>query len=322
MDEVSPLRKALVVGGPVAVAAGAALWGTDALFRLPLTGEHSAITIVFAEHVVLTLCVAALLPRVIPAVRRAPWSVVLALLVIGAGASAGATMLFTQAFTYGDPITPLLLQKLQPLFAVAAAWFLLGERPRRAYAPLLLVGVLGAYLLAFANPLSVSVSQLVPALLAIGAAALWALGTVLGRYATRTLSPSDVLTGRIVIGLVTSGVLVAATSASFTLPLAAVPGLIGLALVPGLLALTVYYQGLRRTPAMIATLCELAFPLTAALLGRLVLGEALTLSQWAGVALLVATVVVPAVPPERLPWRRGRDHAGERTSQPELVTTR
>jgi drug/metabolite transporter (DMT)-like permease len=50
---------------------------------------------------------------------------VVALLVIGIGASAVATMLFTQAFAYGNPTTPLLLQKLQPIIAILGAYVLL-----------------------------------------------------------------------------------------------------------------------------------------------------------------------------------------------------
>lgn len=115
---MSSRLRAAAAGGPLAVAAGAALWGTDALFRWGLSQEHAAATIVFLEHVVLIVCVLPLLPATARAASRASWRVWLALLVIGAGASATATILFTQAFTYGDPITPLLLQKLQPLFAV------------------------------------------------------------------------------------------------------------------------------------------------------------------------------------------------------------
>lgn len=292
------------VGGPLAVVGGAALWGTDALFRLPLSAGHAAATIVFVEHLILVLCVLPLLPRTIRAIRRASWRVGVALLVIGAGSSAAATVLFTQAFTYGDPVTPLLLQKLQPLFAVAAAWLLLGERPRRAYGPLLVGGVLGAYLLAFPNPTSVQIGYLAPAALAAAAAALWAMGTVLGRYASRSLEPRELLTARITIGLPASGALVALMAVPATLPSDDVPAVLGLALVPGLIALAVYYVGLRRTPAMVATLGELAFPLTAALIGRLVFGETLTASQWCGLALLLAVIVFLTMPAKVQPGRK------------------
>ena len=43
-----------------------------------------------------------------------------------------------------------------------------------------------------------------------------------------------------------------------------IPGLVGLALVPGLAALLIYYRGLQSTPAARATIAELAFPITAA----------------------------------------------------------
>lgn len=286
--------RAATAGGALAVAFAAALWGTDALFRIPLSGSSPAATIVFLEHVVLVLCVLPWLPGTFRAARRAGPRVWVALATIGAGSSAAATVLFTQAFVYGDPVTPLLLQKLQPLFAVVAAWVVLGERPRWAYGPLFAGGVLGAYLLAFPEPLSVGAGRLLPALLAVGAALLWAMGTVLGRYVSRELSPRELLVSRVTIGLPASGLLVVVSGAPATVAAGEVPAIIGLALVPGLLALAVYYNGLRRTPAMVATLAELAFPLSAALIGRVVFGSVLTASQWGGLALLLAMIILLA----------------------------
>jgi drug/metabolite transporter (DMT)-like permease len=67
-------------------------------------------------------------------------------------------------------------------------------------------------------------------------------------------------------------------------------GLVLLALVPGLLALGLYYVGLQATPAARATLAELAFPATAALLGVTVLGATFSVSQWIGFAVVVLAV--------------------------------
>ena len=58
-----------------------------------------------------------------------------ALLVIGWGGSALATLLFTTAFAVGNPTVAILLQKTQPLFAVALAGILLRERLGWAYWP-------------------------------------------------------------------------------------------------------------------------------------------------------------------------------------------
>ena len=110
------------------------MWGTDALFRRPLAQSTSAATIVFGEHVLLVLLTLPFLVAAVRALARAGIYAVLAAIGIGAGASAVATILFTQAFVQGDPITPVVLQKVQPLIAIAGARVLLGEQPRRRFA--------------------------------------------------------------------------------------------------------------------------------------------------------------------------------------------
>jgi DME family drug/metabolite transporter len=63
-----------------------------------------------------------------------------------------------------------------------------------------------------------------------------------------------------------------------------------LALVTGLFALGLYYYGLRRTPALLAALGELAFPVTAALVGIYVFDSSLRWTQWLGVAITVGVI--------------------------------
>ena len=63
-----------------------------------------------------------------------------------------------------------------------------------------------------------------------------------------------------------------------------------LALVTGLLALGLYYYGLQRTPALLASLGELAFPVTAALVGIYVFDSSLRWTQWLGVAITVGVI--------------------------------
>lgn len=274
------------------VALAAVLWGTDGLFRLSLAQSTPATTIVLAEHAILVLLTLPWLTSAVRAARLvctpADWA---ALLVIGAGASAGATFLFTRAFTYGDPITPLALQKMQPLFATAGAALLLGERLRPRFGLFLVVALASGWLLAFADPLHVTIAGVVSALLALGAAALWAAGTVAGRLVSGRLGYRDLTTLRFAIGLPTALILTAWYGDRLAPRSGDLPALVGLAIVPGLLALLLYYRGLRRTPAARATLAELAFPATAAVVGVVFLDHPLGLSQWLGLVLLSATVV-------------------------------
>lgn len=276
------------------VALAAALWGTSALLREPLAQELDAATIVFFEHLALVLFVSPWVLRALRAWATAPARVQASAVIIGVGSSALATTLFTAAFQLGDPITPQVLQKLQPLVAMVLAAALLGERLRPRFALFAVPALAGAWLLSFADPLDVAVADLQAAALALGAASLWAGGTVLGRLVDTELGPRNTLVLRFAFGLPAAAVIVAITGSGWTMPTDRVPSLLGLALVPGLLALTLYYVGLRRTPASRATLAELMFPVTAAVVGVTVLDATLTASRWVGLVVVVASVTALA----------------------------
>src|SRR4051812_23154251 len=111
------------------------MWGTDPIIRKTMSFTTSATTIVFGEHVILVLCTLPFLLPALRSVRRAGPRYIAAAVVIGAGASAVATILFTDALIgHSDFITPVVIQKVQPLIAIAAAAVLLGERPRPSFA--------------------------------------------------------------------------------------------------------------------------------------------------------------------------------------------
>ncbi|MFC3520514.1 DMT family transporter [Streptomonospora nanhaiensis] len=278
-----------------AVALAAAMWGTSALMREPLARELPAATIVVYEHAVIAVL---LLPWIVPAVRalaKAGPVVAASVVVIGAGSSALATTLFTMAFAAGDPITPQVLQKLQPVFAILLALALLGERLAPRFALFAVPALVGAWFLAFPDPFAVSVSDARGAALAVGAALLWAAGTVLGRLAGARLSFMHVTALRFAIGLPAALVIALASGSSLAMEAGQVPGIVLLALIPGLAALTLYYWGLRRTAASRATLGELAFPLVSALVGVALLDAQLTWGQWAGGAVVLAAVTALAL---------------------------
>ena len=272
------------------VALAAALWGTDALLRAPLSGALPAATIVFWEHLITVLVLVPWLPGAWRALRSATPGQRWALVGIGAGASAVATTLFTEALRLGDPITALVLQKLQPIIAIAAATALLSERLRRGYWAFAVPALVGAWLMAFADPLDVRPRAAAAALLAIGAAVLWAVGTVLGRLLSGAMSSWHITVLRFAVGLPAAAVVLLVTGAPVAVSLPQLGPLVALALIPGLLSLVLYYRGLRTTPAARATLAELTFPVTAALLGVSVLGATLSATQWLGMVVVVASV--------------------------------
>ncbi len=281
------------------VALAASLWGTSALMREPLARVIDAPTIVLYEHLFLVLLLGPWLMPALQAWAEAPRRVQLASVLIGGGSSALATTLFTAAFRLGDPITPQVLQKLQPLVAMALAAVLLRERLRPRYLVFAVPALGGAWLMSFADPLAVQVQDLQAAGLALGAASLWAGGTVLGRLVDVHVGPRNTLVLRFAFGLPAAAVIVLVTGTEWTMPVAQLPTLALLALIPGAAALALYYVGLRHTAASRATLAELMFPVTAAVVGVTLLGAELTASRWVGLVVVVLSITGLALHEQR-----------------------
>jgi drug/metabolite transporter (DMT)-like permease len=145
-------------------------------------------------------------------------------------------------------------------------------------------------------------------LLALAAAALWGSATAFGRRALQEVVPT-VLTGlRFTVALPLLFVL-AITHSALAPPAVATSGdwlrVVLVALFPGLVALLLYYRGLERIPASVATFAELAFPATALVAGWIFLGATVTWEQLLGFTVVWMSILAlhaddaraPAHPP-------------------------
>jgi drug/metabolite transporter, DME family len=295
------MRRLASTPGVVLIAVAAALWGTDPIIRKSMSFTTSATTIVFGEHVILVLCT---LPFLVPALRavvRAGRSYVAAAVVIGAGSSAVATILFTDALIRSqDFITPVVIQKIQPFIAIGAAALVLGERPRPGFWWFFLPALAGFWLVNQAHPFAPSAKGTIVIIEATGAALLWGLGTVLGRYMSRRLEFQHVLSLRFFFGLLASAIaLWVMNSPAYSNPHDTVL-ILYLALVTGLLALSLYYYGLQRTPAILSSLAELTYPAVAVVAGIYAYNAHLSWSQWLGVGLILGSVTLLPVQRRRV----------------------
>jgi drug/metabolite transporter (DMT)-like permease len=288
-------RRLAAIPGVVLIAVAAAMWGTDPLLRKSILSVPAS-TIVFGEHVLLVLFT---LPLLVPALR-AVWAAgpryVAAAVVIGAGASGAATILFTQALQHSF-VSAVVMQKTQPLVAVIGAALILGERPRPRFGWFLAAGLGGLWLVNQPHPLDPSANGLRAVLEALGAAVLWGLGTVLGRYLVRRVSFEHVLALRFLFGLAASAVAVLALNAEWWAGVRAGGWILSLALVTGLFSLALYYYGLQRTPAVLSSLAELTNPAVLVVAGIYAYNIGLVWSQWLGFAIIV--LVVTVLPIER-----------------------
>jgi drug/metabolite transporter (DMT)-like permease len=261
------------------VAVAATLWASDAYFRNQLVQHLSATQIVVAEDALVTLFLLPVLIRSRHELRLLGARGWTAVGIIAAGAQALATILFTASFSIAAQhqlfAETFVLQQTQPLIAIVLAWIILGERRRPWFWPAAAVAIVAVYMVVFASdPLSpVSALQngrIEVGLLALGAAVLWASGTVLGRFALGSISFWSMTALRfslalpvlVIIVLVQNGLggFIHYRVSDF------VPNLLAIAIVPGLLALLLYYRALSKTPASLATIAEMAYPVAATLI--------------------------------------------------------
>jgi len=289
-------------GGFWLVVLGAALWGVDPLFRVILLKNLTSAQIVLLEHIIISLIAIPVLWRNRVELRGIGWRHVGALLFISWGGSALATILFTMGLSNGNLNAVLLLQKLQPLFAIMLASLLLKEKLPRHFGILLIIALAGTYLLTFGMTLPIghwNEFVQIGSLLSLGAAALWGGSTVMGRLMVGKLKYETVTSLRFVLALPLLAFMTWNEGAAWNMPafgtgaFAAVSlNLIGQALLPGLLSLLVYYKGLTTTKASVATLAELSFPMVGVLINWIVFQEVVTSAQLLGFLLIWVVLFV------------------------------
>src|SRR6185437_4687630 len=154
----------------------------------------------------------------------------------------------------------------------------------------ILPALIGFWLVNQPHPLEPTAKGLVPIVEATAAAVMWALGTVLGRYVSRDLEFQHIVSLRFFFGLIASAIALPVMGAKAYAGAHDSLWILYLAVVTGLLALALYYVGLKRTPATLASISELAYPLTAALIGIYAFDSNLRWTQWIGVAIVIGVV--------------------------------
>lgn len=281
------------------IVIGAALWGVDPLFRKLLLEHITSSQIVLLEHVLIFFAAAPVLWKHRADLRGIRGAQILALLFISWGGSAIATILFTEGIANGDINAVLLLQKLQPLFAIVLARIILKEMLPRNFGYLFVLAIFGTYLLTFGWSLPFGhIQDFVSAgsVLALGAAALWGGSTVMGSFLLRTMKYETVTSLRFILALPLLFVITLTEGAGWNFSMGAGTAFaVGInlllqALLPGLLSMLLYYRGLSSTKASYATLAELSFPMVGVLINWLYFGQVVTVAQLLGFVCIWVTL--------------------------------
>jgi drug/metabolite transporter (DMT)-like permease len=297
--------------GPWLVGVGAALWGTESAWRIPLNELFDARVIVFWEHVVILLM---FLPILIPRLRELPhvsgrtWAY---LIFSGFAGSAVGTIFFTLALKHGNPTVVNVILNVQPIISTFAAFLLFGDRLSRSFFVYAAIAVLAGIFLSVEHPELIGVSFKDAGVnigtgYALICAVFWGLSTVAGRGTMLGMSLRLAASMRVVVGLVcmTAALIFydQVNAAALWPPAAqaqpgkAIGAFILLASISGGIPLLIYFEGLRLTKASTAGYFEMMQTLAAVCITWGFFHAALHWHQLvAGVILMAAVTMVQKV---------------------------
>jgi drug/metabolite transporter (DMT)-like permease len=197
----------------------------------------------------------------------------------------------------------VLLQQLNPIFAIGASAMLLREPLGKRFLGLAAIALVAAYVVTFPDLRPTGGGTFIAALYAVGAAAAWGSSTAFSKYAlkgTSTLHITALRFGITPIFALIFVLLSGSTKALGSITLQQFYYLVAITFSTGMVALLFYYFGLKRVLASRAALLELTWPLSAVIIGFIWLDQGLTLTQGMGAIILTGAIYLIARDANRL----------------------
>ena len=264
--------------GPWLVGLGAALWGTESAWRIPLNQLFDAQVIVFWEHVlILLMLLPLLLSRLadLPRIDARTWGY---LIFSGFAGSAVGTVFFTLALKYGNPTVVNVILNIQPVISTLGAFFLFGDRLTPRFFIYASIAILAGIFLSVEH-LTLIRESFEKAGLNLGTgyalvcALFWGLSTVAGRGTMLGMPLRLAASLRVVVGLICMTLILliyGKMNRAFLWPPAAqahmttaIVALLLLASISGGIPHLNYFEGLRLTLASTAGYFEMMQTLAA-----------------------------------------------------------
>ena len=284
---------------PIFVITAAALWGVDGIILRPSLYSLPVALVVFIESTIVALLLSPLFIKQFPKLKELQKKDWLSFGGVALFGGAIGTMAITKALFYVDFVNlsiVILIQKLQPVFALVLAAIVLKERLPKIFFLWAGAAIIGAYLMTFgANIPNVTPGDKTAyaALFALVAAISFGSSTVFSKRALKNVgfelgtylrfSITSIIMLFIVLSFGEFSSIQEITTTQILIFLL-------IAFTTGGLAIFLYYFGLKNISASVATICELAFPLTAVILEYVLRGNILDIVQWIGVVILLISI--------------------------------
>lgn len=291
-------RNTLIGAGLVGFAAS--LWGFDGVFLTPKLSNLDVVFVVFALHLIPFLFMNLFFFKDYKCLKQFNqsdymWFFLIALTGGAIGTIAIVKALFLIKFQALSVV--VLLQKLQPVFAILLAIVILGEKPQKKFYGYATIALIASYFLTFGLK-TPSISDNYNSILAIGLSLLAAFSfgasTVFSRkvlykypFQVSTFFRYGFSSLVLLLFFIAIGDHQAFEKATATNWLYI--GIISATTGSG--AIFIYYYGLKKIKASVATFAELMFPVSAVFFDYIINGKVLSLTQWFAAVILLISIL-------------------------------
>lgn len=286
--------------GILAICISTIFWGLDGVVLTPRLYNLDVAFVVFMLHVLPFALMHTFLWKSYRYLRIFSRGDLLTIALIGLfGGSLGTLAIVKALFlvNFQALTVVVLLQKLQPIFAITLSFFLLKERPNKYFLAWAALAIVAGYFLTFGWALpnfESGENTVYAALFALLAAFSFGVSTVLGRklllkYPSSTTNffrygATTLIMFTYVLGMGKLGELEKMTLDNWYI-------IFLIIFTSGSAMLFLYYYGLKRVQANMATIAELCFPLSAIVFDYIFNDGVLSWIQWLGAAVMIYAII-------------------------------
>ncbi|MDA3904575.1 MAG: DMT family transporter [Bacteroidales bacterium] len=289
-----------VILGAILISFSAILWGFDGVVLTPRLGNLNISFVVFVLHLFPFLLMNLFLFKRYKLIKKLSLNETIALFGIAVFGGSIGTMSIVKALflvNFQSLSIVVLLQKLQPIFAILLAATFLKERLGKNFLVWAILAIIAGYFLTFgfALPkLHEDQNTMMAALFSILAAFSFGSSTV---FSKRLLQKLDFISAAffryglttLIMLLIVLGNGSLSEFENITYINWWVIGIISLTTGSG--AIFLYYYGLRHVRAIISTISELFFPFSAVLFDYIFNNHLLSLVQWISAGIMVFAII-------------------------------
>lgn len=293
-------EKRSIILGAVAVSISAIFWGFDGIVLTPRLYNLDVGYVVFMLHAIPFVIMNLFLFREYRHLKSFTPGDYFFLGLIALFGGAIGTMAIVRALflvNFQHLTIVVLLQKLQPVFGIALAAIILKERLGKYFVIWASIAIIGGYFLTFGfhvPNLETGANTIYAAMFALLASFSFGSSTVFSKkilnkysFKTATFYRYGLTTLFMLVVVLFTGMLTQITETTqLNWIIFAV-----IAVTTGSGAIFLYYFGLTRVKAIIATICELLFPISAIIFDYIFNDSRLTIVQWISAGVMIFAIV-------------------------------